>query len=221
MSKLLSKYGETFSKTDTDTDLGRTGIIEHKIPTGNASAIKQPLRRVPVHLLGKVDKQIDDLLENGIIQPSTSPWASGIVFVKKKDGTRRFCVNYRRLNDATIKHAYPLPRIDESLDPLPGSKWFSCLDLSSGFWQVEVDAGDKAKTDFVTRRGLFEFNVMAFGLCNAPAIFERLMETDLSGLHWQICLMYLDDINVYGKSFEEMINTLDQVVRRFADAGLK
>ena len=189
VAKLLSKYGETFSKTDTD--LGRTGIIERKIPTGNASAIKQPVRRVPLHLQGEVDKQIVDMLENGIIQPPTSPWSSGIVLVKKKDGTRRSCVDYRRLNDATIKDAYPLPRIDESLDQLAGSKWLSCLDLSSGY------------------------------LCNAPATFERLMETVLSGLHWQICLVYLDDIIVYGKSFEELINNLDQVLRRFADAVLK
>ena len=121
----------------------------------------------------------------------------------------------------TIKDAYPIPRVDESLDQLSGSKWFSCLDLSSGYWQVEVDPVDKNKTAFQTRQGLFEFNVMTFGLCNAPATFERLMETVLSGLHWQICLIYLDDIIILGKDFDDMLNNLDTVFQRLSAAGLK
>ena len=179
------------------------------------------MRRIPVHLRDEVDQQIDRMLEENIIQPSSSPWASGIVIVKKKDGTSRFCVDYRRLNDVTIKDAYPLPRIDESLDQLAGSKWFSCLDLSSGFWQVEMHEDDKQKTAFTTRIGLYEFNVMPFGLSRAPAIFERLMGVFLAGLHWKICLIYLDDIIVIGKTFENMINNLDCVFKRFEDSGLK
>ncbi|MCG8048186.1 MAG: reverse transcriptase family protein, partial [Candidatus Thiodiazotropha endolucinida] len=219
IARLLRKYGDTFSSTDKD--LGRTGIIKHMISTENASPIKQPMRRVPVHMQGEVDEQIDAMLENNIIQPSSSPWASGIVLVSKKDGSKRFCIDYRRLNDVTIKDAYPLPRIDESLDQLAGSKWFSCLDLSAGYWQVEVEPDDKQKTAFVTRQGLFEFNVMPMGLCNAPATFERLMETVLSGLHWQICLIYLDDIIIIGKTFDHMIRNLDLVLDRFSKAGLK
>ena len=117
-----------------------------------------------------------------------------------------------------MKDAYPFPRIDESLDQLSG---FSCLDFSAGYWQVEVDPEDKQKTAFSTRRGLFEYNVMPFGLCNAPATFGRLVETVLSGLHWQIYLIYLDDIIIFGKTFSDMINNLEMVLQRFEMAGLK
>ena len=215
----MGKYGDIFSKDEND--LGRTGIIKHKISVDNSRPIKQGMRRVPVHMQDEVDRQLDLMLEHDIIQPSGSPWASPIVLVKKKDGSRRFCIDYRRLNYVTVKDAYPLPRIDESLDQLAGSKWFSCLDFSAGYWQVEVEPEDRPKTAFITRRGLFEFNVMPFGLCNAPASFERLMELVLSGLHWQICLIYLDDIIIFRKTFAEMIQNLEIVFERFSQAGLK
>lgn len=219
VAKLLTKYSGVFSKSDDD--IGRSGIIKHKIPIGDANPIKQPPRRVPVHMNDEIDKQIDKMLKEEIIQPSTSPWASSIVMVKKKDGSNRFCVDYQWLNDVTIKDTYPLPRVDESLDQLRGSKWFSCLDLNSGYWQVETDAKDREKTAFTSRRGLFEFTVMPFGLCNAPATFERLVETVLAGLHWEICLIYLDDIIVTGITFEEMVRNLSTVFKRLQEAGLK
>jgi len=219
VASLLNKYQGVFSTSDND--IGRTGIIKHQIPTGDATPIRQPMRRVPYHQQKEVDRQIQTMLENDVIQESTSPWSSGIVLVEKKDGTRRFCIDYRRLNHVTIKDAYPLPRIDESLDQLSGSKWFSCLDLSSGYWQVEVEDADRPKTAFVTRGGLYEYKVMPFGLCNAPATFERLIETVMAGLHWKICLIYLDDIIVVGKTFEDMINNLDKVLGRLAEYSLK
>ena len=147
-------------------------------------------------------KHVEEMLQHGVVQPSTSPWASPIVLVKKKDGTTRFCVDYRKLNDVTRKDAYPLPRIDETLDALSGAKVFTTLDLASGYWQVEMSAADREKTAFATRHGLFEFQVMPFGLYNAPGTFQRLMEFVLAGLQWQKCLVYLDDVIVYGRDLD-------------------
>ena len=121
------------------------------------------------------------------------------------------------MNDCNIKDAYPFPRIDETLDQLAGSKWFSCLDLNSGYWQPE----DRDKTAFSTRMGLYEFKVMPFGICKAPATFERIMETVLAVLHWDICLIYLDDVIIVGKTFEDMVKNLETVFQRIETAGFK
>ena len=215
----LREYEHLFAKDNMD--LGETNKVQHDINTGNALPIKQPIRRVPVHLAEETNKQLDQMLEKGIIEPSSSPWSSPIVLVKKKDGTTRFCVDYRKLNALTIKDAYPLPRIDESLDNLAGNTWFSTLDLCSGYWQVGVKEEDRPKTAFSTRKGHFQFRKMPFDLSCAPATFQRLMETCLSGLQWEKCLIYLDDIIVVGKTFDQMITNLRSVFDRLVSAGLK
>ena len=138
-----------------------------------------------------------------IVAPSKSPWASPIVLVPKKDGSLWFCINYRKVNEVTHKDAYPIPRMDDALDSLAGSQCFSTLDLKSGYWQVEVDKKHIEKTAFCTHEGLFEFNVLLFGLCNAPATFQRLMDMVLTGLQWNNCIVYIDDIIIPGKAFDE------------------
>ena len=144
-----------------------------------------------------------------------------MILVTKKDGSIHLCVDFRRVNDLTLKDSYPLPRIDDSIDALRGSKWFSTLDLASGYWQVPMDPKDIEKTVFTTPFGLYHFKVMPFGLANAPATFERMMERVLSGLYWETCLIYIDDVIVFSKTFDEHIVRLHQVLSRLKEANLK
>lgn len=196
LARVLTDFAGVFA-TSSD-DLGHTSLVTHQINTGSSQPIRQPTRRLPLHKRAEADTLLKDMLKKGVIEPSSSPWTSPIVLVKKKDGSTRFCVDYRKLNEVTVKDSYPLPRIDDCLDALAGCSWFSTLDLCSGYWQVAMNEEDKPKTAFSTGNGLYQFTVMSFGLCNAPATFERLMEKVLSGLPWEVCLLYLDDIIVHG-----------------------
>ena len=215
----LESYADIFASSPDD--FGRNAQVQHQINTGDARPIRQRIRRIPPARRQEVSQLLQDMRCKGIIKPSTSPWASPIVLVQKKDGSIRFCVDYRELNSVTRKDAYPLPRIDDTLDTLAGAKWFSTLDLLSGYWQVEMDEADKPKTAFCTPEGLFEFNVMPFGLCNAPATFQRLMDSVLAGLQWSSCLVYLDDIIVIRKTFEDHLRNLAEVFDRLRSANLK
>ena len=204
-----------------DGPLGRTDLVKHDIKTTTEQPIKQRARRFPIHQRDEGQKLVDEMLDQGVIEPSTSPWASPVVLVKKKSGETRFCIDYRKLNDISIKDAYPLPRIDDCLDALAGAKCFSTLDLASGYWQVGLTEQAKEKSAFVTNSGLFQWTVMPFGLCNAPSTFERLMEKVLAGLTWQICLVYLDDVIVYSRTVHEHIDRLESILQRLIEAGLK
>ncbi len=216
--KKLHDHGELFS---IDGELGHTSVMEHAIPTEDATPIHQQPRRVPYNRLPEVERFVNEGLETEVIRPSKSPWASPLVLVKKEDGSTRFCVDFRRLNDVTVGDSFPVPRIDDSLRALGGAKIFSTIDLTKGFWQVPVREDDKPKTAFTCHKGLFEFNTMPFGLKGAPATFQRLMTAVLGDLNWQIVLIYLDDIIVYSRSFEEHLEHLELVFTKLHTAGLK
>jgi len=217
--QLVCDYADVFSRSDFD--LGHCDALPHRIDTGGARAFKDQLRRHPIAHLGFIDDQVDKMLQAGVIEPCCSPWSSNVVLAKKADGSLRFCIDYRKLNDLTYKDSFPLPRIDTCLDALGDSMYFSTMDMRSGFWQVAIDARDADKTAFVTRKGQFRFKVLSFGLANSPSIFQRLMTMVLAGLHWDICLVYIDDIIVMGRSFEEHLKNVAQVFQRLRMANLK
>jgi len=165
LEQLLSKYSDVFSKNEFD--LGETPLGLHRIDTGDARPVCQTLHRQPYDLVPKIDAYVDDMGKAGIIEPSSSPWTSNLVVVRKKDGSCRFCVDYRKFNSLTRRDAYPLPRIDACLEILSGSNWFSTFDLRAGYHQVPMHPDDADKTSFIPRTGTYRFKRVTIGLCNA------------------------------------------------------
>ena len=219
LNKLLGEYRYVFSKEGDP--ISSTSLVEHEIYT-EGPPVRLPFRQQNPLVRAQEQSQVKEMLRDGVIRSSISPWASPVVMVKKKDGSMRFCVDFWKVNDATIKDAHPLPRIDDTLESLHGAKFFSTLDLKSGYWQVPIREQDKEKTAFRTCSGqLYEFNQLPFGVCNAPATFSRLMDRALAGLAWNICLYYLDDIIVFSASWEEHLERLKAVFERLRRANLK
>ena len=216
---LLEKHKDVFSSHDLD--LGDTDTIEHHIQTTTSEPIAQTYRRIPPNQYNEVKKHIQKLLDYNIIQESYSPYAAPIVLARKKDGSLRMCIDYRRLNEVTKKDAFPLPRIDELIDAPAGAKFFSSLDLASGYHQVRVQDSDREKTAFVTPMGLYEYTRMPFGLCGAPATFQRLMQRCMGDLMYQMVFVYLDDVCIFSKSFEDHLHHLDTVFNRLREHKLK
>ncbi|GFT85674.1 retrovirus-related Pol polyprotein from transposon 297 [Trichonephila clavipes] len=213
LSELLRKFSGLFTKTDKSTAANTN--VKHRIFTGDHAPINQRAYRVSPTERRIIHEEVQKMLVEGIVQPSESPWSSPIVLV------RRFCVDYRKLNSVTKKDVYPLPRIDDTLDCLKGAIFFSSMDLRSGYWQIEIDEADREKTAFITPEGLYEFKVMPFGLCNAPATFERMMDNLLRHFKWTMCLCYLDDIIVFSETFEDHLIRLRLVLKCLQEAGLK
>ena len=176
----LTKCSDTFSLHPDD--LGRNALLNHSIDVGSARPINQSPRQIPLAKREEARQEVIKMQRQGVIEPSYGPWSSSTVLVRKKDGSTRFCVDYRRLNDVTKKDCHPLPWIDTILDSLAGAQWFSTLDLKSGYWQVALEPADREKSAFCLDRGLWQFTVMPFGLWNAPAPFERLIERVMRGL---------------------------------------
>ena len=219
LQSLVLEYEDVFAVDDSE--LGRAQDVTHSIDTGDQHPIRQHPRRIPFALRGQVEEMVEKMLQQGVIKQSKSPWGSPIVLVAKKDGTTRFCVDYRKLNSVTKKDVYPLPRIDDTLDTLAHNKFFSTLDLASGYWQIAMEESSQEKTTFTMHIDLYEFVVMPFGLCNAPATFQRLMESILHGLIGRSCMVYLNDVLVLGKTVEEHISNLRKVWSRLRGAGLR
>ena len=218
LNVLFQEFSDVFSQGEDD--LGSTPLLEHTIET-HGPPLRQPYRRQNPAVRREEMAQVQQMLASNVIRPSNSPWALLVVMVRKKDGSLRFCVDFRQLNATTIKDAHPLPRINDLLDALHGARWFSTLDLKSGYWQVPIMESDKAKTAFRTSSGqLYEFNQVPFGLCNASVTFFCLMDRVLAGLHWETCLFYLDDIIVFSSTWEEHLARLRQVFERLRHAKL-
>jgi hypothetical protein len=219
LRKLVKQYADIFSRGPHD--IGHTTLAEHSIDTGDATPIRQAPRRIPHHMLPQVNDEIRNMQNMGSIRPSKSPWSSPIVIVIKRDKTMRLCIDYRKLNDVTKKHAFPLPRIEDMLDSLRGSTVFTTLDLISAYHAVPVEKDSIEKTAFCVPWGLYEYTVMPFGLCNAPATFQSLMTSVMAGLLGTQVLCYVDDLVVFGVTFEQHLSRLQAVFSRLRDAGLK
>ena len=220
VKKLLEEYQHLFALNLKE--LGRTSLVQHKIKLSNDKPFKERYRRIPPHQYEEVQKHLQEMLAVGVIQRSTSPWASPVALVCKKDGSLQFCIDLRKLNNQTIKDAKSIPRIEDSLDCLNGAAIFMSLDLQSGYWQVEMTEDSKPLTTFTVRPLEFYKCVwMPFGLTNALATFQHLMETCLGEMHLKWCIIYLDNIIVFSKTPEEHIERLRGVFEKLAAAGLR
>ena len=220
VQKLLEEYQYLFALNLKE--LGRTSLVQHEIKLSNDRPFKERYRRIPPHQYEEVWKHLLEMLAIGAIRKSTSPWASPVVLVCKKDRSLQYCIDLQKLNNQTIKDAQSLPRIKDSLDCLNGAAIFTSLDLQSGYWQVQMTEDSKPLTTFtVGPLGFYECVWMPFGLTNALATFQQLMETCLQEMHLKWCIIYLDDIIVFSKTPEEHIERLRGVFEKLAAAGLR
>lgn len=219
VSQLVSEFDTIFSKGDND--LGRTSLVSHEINTEGANPVYQRAYRVPYASQGELNRQLDVMIENDIIEEANSPWAASLLLIDKKDGTKKLVIDFRRLNKVTRKDRYPIPNISETLDALGKAKFFTTMDLAAGYWQMEVKKEDRDKTAFTTSRGQFRVKVLPFGLCNAPSTFQRITDQTLRGMLQKNCLVYLDDIIIYSETSEDHLIHLRQVFERLKKANLK
>ena len=216
---LLCEYSDVFAKHNFD--LGEFSKIMHRIDTGTAPPVRHGLRRTPLGFQDQEEAHLRTMVEHGIIQPSSSEWAAAPVIVRKKDGTFRYCVDYRSLNNLTRKDGFPLPLIEECLDALADTEFFSTLDMASGYWQVVIHPDDRHKTAFITKYGLYEHVRLAMGLCNSPATYQRIMTYVLQNMLWKDVLVYLDDLIILGQTFSSHVAALREVFKRFRENNLK
>ena len=219
---LLAEYHDLFSWEKNEIRCMKAAEHVIKLKDPDAAPFKERFRRILPPQVDEVREHLKLMLDVGAIWPSNSPWCNAMVLVRKKDGSLRFCIDFRRLNSLTKKDSHPLPRICETLDSLIRVAYFSTFDLTSGFWQVLMAEESKQFTAFMLgSMGLFECNRMPFGLCNAPATFQRLMQNCLGELNLMYCFIYLDDVIVYSKTPEEHLQRMCIVFDHLCEHGLK
>ena len=223
LASVLSEYDDLFMKNKSD--IGRCKIAKHRIELEpEAIPHREGARRMSPDKAAKANQEVQNLLALGLIQPSYSPWASGIVMVKKKSGELRFCCDFRPLNDVTVKDAFPLPRIDESLSRIANAKIFTSIDLAWAFWQIPLKKRDRRKTAFACELGLFEWRRMPFGLCNASATFQRSITRALQKIqqrHGSVVMAYIDDIVIATETIEDHLERIREVFECLREAGFK
>lgn len=215
IKNLLDEYKDVF-RDKLPPELPPLRDVEHVIETGDAQPVRRPPFKMSPLELDELQRQLKDLMEKGFIQPSSSPWGAPVLFVRKKGGALRMCIDYRAINSlCTKKLNTPLPRIDECLERLSGAKYFSQLDLTSGYHQIRIREEDVCKTAFVTRYGSYEWKVLPFGLSNSPSVFQKMMNSVLYGYIDKFVQLYLDDVLIYSKTAEEHLNHIKLVLERF------
>ena len=218
LSNILWKFGKLFdTRKPSKIDI----TLKNAIDTGT----HRPIHTAPYRKSNKdqemLSMETQKLLKKEIIEHSTSPWSSPVVLVKKKDGTTRFCVDYRRLNQITTKDAFPLPRIDDIYDQLTKATYFTKFDFKAGYFQVPLDKADRPKTAFSTRDGHFQFKVLPQGLTNGPPTFQRIVNQILGPNRWKHMLAYIDDIIIYSRNFTEHVQHIEEVCSLLQDANFK
>jgi hypothetical protein len=223
MEPVLRKYRHIFH-VEGSNDFRGTDLIEHRIITGDAKPIRKAPYRVQFALKKEMDNLVQDMLNKGVIEESNSPWNAPAILVPKKllDGKPkyRFCVNFRALNAVTQFDTYPLPLIEQGSSAMHGSKYFSTIDMYSGFWQVKIAPEDKIKTAFSTPSGYYHFQRLPYGLSNSTSSFQRLMDVVLRNLTGEFCYVFIDDILVFADTIEEHARRLDKVLQHFEKANL-
>ncbi|KAL7634312.1 UNVERIFIED_CONTAM: hypothetical protein RMT77_014689 [Armadillidium vulgare] len=217
--KVLQKHVSVLSTGDND--VGVATNITHNIELESDRPVRVPVRRVQGPLAQEIEKECKDLLEGNIIRPSKSPFSAPVVPVRKPDGSLRLCIDYRKLNNATKGDSFPLPNLIDMIYNMYGNKFFTTIDLIKGYYQINMDPDSVEKTAFSTPFGQYEYLKMPFGVKNGPATFQRGMMLALAGLPWNKVMVYLDDIIILGKTFEDHLNTLDQVLIALGSNGYK
>ena len=218
----VDKWSQEFSTLfDDKCRLTTTNSFEADIWKINHHPLSSTAYRLPLRKRQVVKTELDKMLAEDIIEPSSSPWASPLVLVPKKNGEVRTCIDFRRVNAVTQRDAYPLPSIDDIFDSMNGAIIFSTLDLRSGYWQIPLVESCREKTAFICHRGLYQFKRLPFGLINAPAIFQRFMNKILAPYIGKFCCVYLDDIVIFSKTAEEHEGHLGKIFMVLQEHNLK